>query len=60
MTQIDLWKLVSSLKLSANTALDIMQEAGAVSDLCLKLADVAPSDVEAGIVAIQDYVRLSK
>ena len=57
MTQIDLWKAVRAAKLSANTALDIMQEAGAVSDLCVTLSDVAPADCEAGIRAIQEHER---
>ena len=57
---IELFKAVRDARLTEQRALDIMQEAGAISDLCLRLADAAESDCAKGIAAIQEYQRFQK
>lgn len=40
----ELLKAVVIAKLTDNQAIDLLQEAGVISDLCLKLSDIADED----------------
>ena len=53
-------ELLKAAKLSENEALDLLQEAGAISDLCLKLADVAEADCSKAIDVLLLHMRRAK
>jgi len=55
-----LLKAVVELKLTENEALDWLQECGVISDLCLRLVDVADADMANAIDALALYRRMGK
>lgn len=56
----ELLKAVLVARLSDQQALDLLQEHGAVSDLCLTLADVAEADCGRAIDVLRDEMRRQK
>lgn len=56
----ELIKAVLAAHLSQNEALNLLQEHGACSDLCLSMADVAEADVPRAIDVLRDEMRRKK
>jgi hypothetical protein len=51
--RIDLLKAVVDARLEENAALNFLQDRGAISDLCMSLADVAEADCPKAIEVLR-------
>ena len=58
--KMELYRTVVAAKLSENDALNLLQDRGAISDLCLKLADVAEADCPRAVAVLLDEMRTRK
>ena len=60
MSTIDLLKAVVDSGLTENAALDLLQDAGVISDLCLKLSDVSEADAPKAVGVLRLHVHGKK
>lgn len=58
--KLELYRTVVASKLIGNDALNLLQDRGAVSDLCLKLSDVAEQDCPRAVAVLLDEMRRRK
>lgn len=56
----ELIKAVLASRLSQNDALNLLQDHGAVSDLCLTIQDVAEADCPRAVAVLLDEMRRKK
>ena len=58
--RLELYRTVVASKLSENDALNLLQDRGAVSDLCIALKDVAEADCPRAVAVLLDEMRRRK